>query len=463
MLRHLRKVWRRICKAWRVPPEVNPTDFSPSLLQAVRRPPSPLPGVMLRALLGLCVILLLWSIFGRLDIVARAEGKLIPQTRLKIVQPFEGGRVSRILVHDGDVVSTGQRLMVMDAQLSEADTRKLKADLETARLQLRRVRCELAGNAFTARDGDDPELYRTVAEQYREHRAAHLHAVAEQRAILKRMEQDLAAAREVRDKLADILPIQRQNEAVFEKLGKKRFASKLAILEKQRARIETEQDLRAQEHTIKSLQAQITQSRERIAAVKADYRQKLRDEQVKLTQQAGQLAEDWKKQKYRNTLLELKAPQDGVVMDLATHTEGTVVPAGTVLMRLVPRDEPLKAEVYVSNQDVGFVAAGQTTKVKLASYQFQKYGMIDGEVERVGADAVSPQGATSRGNGVPTQGLMYKALVVLDSQHLERNGRRFLLKPGMQVTAEIRIGERSVLEYLLSPIQKTLADAGTEL
>ncbi|MGH8681484.1 MAG: HlyD family efflux transporter periplasmic adaptor subunit, partial [Burkholderiales bacterium] len=156
--------------------------------------------------------------------------------------------------------------------------------------------------------------------------------------------------------------------------------------------------------------------------------------------------------------------QDGFNKDLATHTPGTEVSHVTVIMTLVPADEQLRAEVWVSNQDVGFVHAGQVTKVKLTAFTFQKYGMLDGRVTRVSADAAeqTPGAAGTKSELQRPLGLAYKTLVDLDAQHLDSDGRRYELTPGMHVTAEIKLGERTVLEYLLSPVQKAFHEAGRE-
>jgi HlyD family secretion protein len=165
-------------------------------------------------------------------------------------------------------------------------------------------------------------------------------------------------------------------------------------------------------------------------------------------------------------LLELKASQAGVVKDIATHTAGTVVQPGTVLLTLVPQDDVLRAEVWVSNQDIGFVRQGQPVKVKLAAFPFQKYGMVEGTVEHVSADAAdgNTQGQQngSADKGARTAPLTYRALVALKAMQLEQDHERLPLTAGMQASAEILLGTRSVLEYLLSPVQKAWHEAGRE-
>lgn len=153
--------------------------------------------------------------------------------------------------------------------------------------------------------------------------------------------------------------------------------------------------------------------------------------------------------------------------DLATHTVGTVAAPGTILMTLVPQGDTLIAEVWVGSQDVGFVRPGQDVKLKLAAFQFQKYGMIEGVVRQVSADATEAPSANTRsdtlgGRDRPMGPLAYRALVDLKRQALETEGARYALSPGMQVSGEISLGTRTILEYLLSPVQKAWHEAGRE-
>jgi HlyD family secretion protein len=184
--------------------------------------------------------------------------------------------------------------------------------------------------------------------------------------------------------------------------------------------------------------------------------------------QLEKIRQELVKQQHRFDLLELKAPQDGVVKDLATHTVGTVVTPGTIMMTLVPQGEPLQAEVWISNEDIGFVRPKQPVKLKLSAFTFQKYGMIDGTVDQVSADASENQGQAKMGEQgmVPTNTtrtqLHYRTLLTLSNQQLIADGKKHKLTPGMQVTAEIKLGTRSVLEYFFSPVSKAFHEAGRE-
>lgn len=439
-------------------------DFAPGILKLQEAPPSPFPRLVLWVLLALGVAALLWSAIGRLDIIAVAQGRIVPQNYLQIVQPAESGIVKELLVREGDHVKAAQILARMDMRFSEADRQGIRNELASRSLQLRRIDAELAGTSLAAKTGDPTELYAQVDAQLRARRQAYLDSLETEKAILGKGEQDLRSAKEIEAKLRKQLPIYREQEAAFEKLNKEGYAGRMMYLEKQRDRIEKEQDLKAQEFTIESLFASIDQSRKRLAQLTSNYRQSLQNERVDAEAQYQKLQQDWAKSTARHDLLELRAPQDGIVKDFATHTLGSVLQPGTVLMTLVPTNDPMQAEVWVQHDDAGFVGAGRVVKLKLATYPFQKYGMIDGEVKRISPDASDlPDTRNERRTNEPqASGSGYRTLVSLNTPYLEADGKRYPLSPGMQVTAEINLGTRTVLEYILSPVQRTLHEAGRE-
>lgn len=443
-------------------------DFSPPVLRLQEEAPSPLPRLVLRIVLGLLAAMLLWAAFGRLDIVAVAQGKLVPVGYLKVIQPAESGIVAELLVREGDEVLAGQVLVRMDRHVSEADSRQIGNELAVKRLTLRRIDAELAGRPMQRQKDDPPELYAQVESQASARRQAYEDALGAERALLAKAEQDAQAAQQQEKKLAGTAPIAREQEAGWNQLMKEGFAGRLMALDKTRLRIEAEQELAAQRHTVESLKAAVEQSRKKIAQITSGYRQQLATERVEVEAQFQKLAQDGEKQSHRHGLLELKAPQAGIIKDLATHTRGTVVQPGTILMTLIPKDEPMQAEVWVANLDAGFVQEGHRAKLKLATYPFQQYGMVEGEVSHVSPDATeggdpNAKRATQGDAGAPpTQPAGYRTLVALKTPYLESEGHRHRLSPGMQVAAEIHLGTRTVLEYLLSPVRKVAHEAGRE-
>jgi hemolysin D len=440
-------------------------EFAPRLLYIQEQPPSPLPRMVLMGIVFLLFAMFLWAIFGRLDIVATAEGKLIPISYLKIVQPADSGIVREIVVTEGQHVNAGEVLVRMDAKLSEADSKSIQNDLQYKSLMLRRIEAELTGNDLKKQASDDAELFYRVRAEYLSNRRSLEDSLATERTNLQKARQDLSAALEIQSKLEQTLPTYKAQEDAYEKLGKVGFAGNLMVLEKQRERVEKEHDLRSLIHNVQSLHSGIAQSEKRLAQILSNYYQKLEADRVSIFAEHKQLEQQWAKQTHKNSLLELKAPQDGVVKDLATHTPGTVVSPGTVLMTLVPKNEDLLAEVWVKNSDAGFVQPGQEVKVKLSPYPFQKYGMVDGKVTQVSADASDmnhPQSSGLNNEQASSNQFAYRTLVKLSKQELQFNNHSLIFSSGMQVVAEIKLADQTIFEYLLSPIKKAFHEAGRE-
>lgn len=445
-------------------------DFAPGLLSIQESPPARLPRAVMYTVGVLFVILLLWAIFGKLTIVASAEGRLIPQTYVKIVQPAEAGIVQEILVKEGESVKAGQVLMRMDMKLAEADAKTIGNDLGMRSLQLRRIDAELAGKPLLKQRDDPEDLFHKVEAQYRDHRQSYLDSLGQAQEALKKSQREYDSAKAVLLKLEKITPILKQQADAYADMGKDGYAPQVMVRDKQRDYLEKSQDLIAQQSTVASLEAAVNGAKKQVDEITSKYRSDLQNERMEAEGQYQKLQQDWVKQEYKNGLLELKSPQAGIVMNLATHTAGTVVSPGTVLLSVVPENEPLVAEVMVKNDDVGFVYPQQKVKIKVAPYPFEEYGMLDGVVTRIDADSDSDtQSSQSQSKdqsrdkqqNQPPQ-LNYKAIISLGTLELVAQGKKFKLLPGMQVVAEINQGSRSVMRYLLSPVDKTLEESGHE-
>ena len=433
-------------------------EFLPAILQLQEEAPSPLPRVVLWTVLTLVAALVLWATVGKLDVVAVAEGRLVPKSQLRIVQPAEGGVMRELLVKEGERVRAGQVLARMDVRAAEADAATARNEIALRRLQLRRIDAELGGARLAALPEDPPRLYAQVEAQREARAQSHEAGLAEQRTVVARARRDMQAALEMQGKLSGALPLLIEQERAFERLARDGYAGKLMLAQRSRERHEGEQDLRAQEHRVEAARATIDQGERRASQIAAGYRAQLQSERVEAEAQLARLSQELEKLSHRQGLAELRSPADGVVKDLATQTPGAVLSPGTVLLTLVPDGEALVAEVWLANQDAGFVAGGQSAKLKLASFPFQRYGMLDARVARVSADSTERGGDGAKGAAA----YAYRAQLEPLTQELRLGEARHALLPGMQLTAEIKLAERTVLEYLLSPVQKIAAEAGRE-
>jgi hemolysin D len=435
-------------------------DFAPDLLAIQERPPERLPRAVALSVVALVAILLLWAGLAKLDIISSAEGRLVPASFTKVVQPSEGGVVSEILVKDGDHVQEGQVLVRMDARMSTADTQALGTDVAIRRLTLQRIDAELADRLAVPDKGERVELFMQVDNQFRARRQAYQDAVAQETEALNKANADRAAAQQVLEKLAQTVPIYQQSAEAYRKLVAEGFVGELAAADKSREATEKEQDLKTQAATLVSLKAAIAQSERRIAALRSQYRSQLQDLRIETLAQLNRSGQELEKSNVKAGMLEIRSPTNGVVKDLAITNRGAVVAAGSPLLSVVPVGESMQAEVLLKNEDVGFISAGQPARVKIAAYPFQKYGMLDAEVALVSADAADPK-QTPQGQAPQ---LTYRALLKLKTAQLESaaTGERLALTPGMLVTAEIHQGRRTVIEYLLSPVRKVAQEAARE-
>lgn len=434
-------------------------DFRPDLLTIQNSPPSAWPRGLLLAVTGLLGLLVLWAIFAKLDVVATAQGRLVPMSFTKVVQPAEAGVVLDILIKDGDAVKTGQTLLRLDARLAQSELTGLGKDVNIKRLTLRRIEAELADRPFGAQPSDPAEISAQVEAQFRARRQSYADALAQETEALNKAKADLASADQVLNKLKQTVPLYRQSAEAYDKLLKEGFVGEVAANEKKREFVEREQDFKAQESNVQSLKAVIAGSKKKLISVRSNYRSQLENERIETLTQLNKSSQELDKSTIRSGLLEIKAPSDGIVKDLMVTTKGAVVQAGSLLLNIVPREEPVQAEVLLSNEDVGFIGTGQKAQIKVAAYPFQKYGLLEGKVLLVAADSSDPKQQQS----TQQPQLTYRALVSLQTQALVApNGEKLALSPGMLISAEIHQGQRTVLEYLLSPVQKVGAEAARE-
>ena len=416
--------------------------------------------LVLRIVCVLVAILLVWALVAKLDIVAVAQGRLVPQTYVKIVQPAEAGIVREILVREGDSVEAGQVLVRLDPTVNAADSGATTRDLALQQLQLRRTESQLGNEPFTRQPDDDASLFLQVDAQRVAHRQQYVDAVAQETAAGARALNELQSARETLSKLEQTLPSYERTAQAYEKLAKENLVGSLQAEERRREALEKAQDLQSQRAEVLALQSSMAQHDQRLAQLRSAYVTELNNLRLQAVTAINRLEQQLGKLNFQQGLLELRAPQSGIVKELATTTVGAVVQPGTVLASLVPRDEPLLAEVLIENKDIGFVKAGQSVRLKVAAYTFQKYGMLEGVVKSVSADS-GARGAAAQANG-SEETFAFKALIELKEQKLAANDLNLPLAAGMQLSAEIMQGRRTVMEYLLSPVQRVVSEAGME-
>jgi hemolysin D len=411
--------------------------FLPAALSLQDTPVHPAPRRTAVVICALFAVALLWSICGKIDIVAVAPGRIVVSERTKTIQPLETSVVSRVLVKDGDAVKAGQVLVELDATAANADRTSVAEQLKAAEAERERTTALLEalarGRAPPGRDAQTQAEWLDITA-----RTAKLDA--EQR----RREAEAATVQEAIAKLEATLPLAQRREADVKGLADQGFINQHAGQDRTRERIELERDLALQRARLAEAQAAVAESRQGRAALLAETQRNLRDRQAQAALKREQLAQERQKSEQRSRLTQLTAPADGTVQQLAVHTAGGVVTEAQVLMVVVPKDAAVTAEVVLDNKDIGFVGAGQVAEVKLETFPFTRFGTVQATVTHLAADAVTDD----------KRGAIFPATLRLQQTHLNVEGKRIALAPGMNLSAEIKTGRRRVIDYLLSSVQR---------
>ncbi|WP_313335918.1 HlyD family type I secretion periplasmic adaptor subunit [Sphingobium yanoikuyae] len=452
-----RQAWRDERARARTLVRSEEVDFLPAAIEIVERPVSPTARYTAWVLMLGLAVALLWLIFGQIDVVASAPGQLIPADNVKLIQPADAGVVRSILVRDNQSVHAGQALLELDPTMSSADAIQARRALEAAELDAARGRAMLSsldghGLRFVPPPGTSPEmtelqiaLARAQLEGIKGETGAH--DADRQAASATYAEATLSAT-----KLAETLPLVDEQIEANQKLLAKGYVSKLRVIEMRRQRLGLARDRQIALETAAKARAQMAQASASRTQSVGTSRARILEDLTKAEVEARLRREEMVKASRRSALQRLVSPIDGTVAQLSVHTVGGVVEVGKPLMLIVPARGELVAKVKIFNKDIGFVRAGQDVGVKLAAFPFTRHGVVVGRIESISTDAIEDE----------KLGLVYTARVTMDRQWHTRDGRLVQLVPGMEVTADIRTGRRSVGSYLLSPLQAIGEEAGRE-
>jgi hemolysin D len=439
--------------------------FLPAALSLQDTPVHPAPRRLAYTIMALFVIALVWSIFGKIDIVAVAPGRVVVSERTKLIQPLERSVVKAVLVKDGDHVVAGQPLVELDPTAASADKTTAHDQQKSALSEVLRARAiqQALQNLQQHAQAASGLQAKYIPEFPKEWSAAETAAaqaqlqgewgdvtakLAKLSSEISRRQAEIVTAQAVVSKLETTVPMAQARETDFKKLVDQGYISGHATQDKTRERVELERDLATQRANLLQTQATLRESENSRAAYLAEVRRTLYEREAQADLKRQQATQEQAKATQRENLTTLKAPVAGVVQQLAIHTTGGVVTEAQALMIIVPEGAQVTAEVTLENKDIGFVNPGQDVAVKLETFPFTRYGTVPATVKLVTADAVNDE----------KRGAIFPVTLALNTKQIDVDGKMIQLVPGMNLTAEIKTGQRRVIEYLLSPIQR----AGSE-
>lgn len=417
------------------------TAFLPAVLEIEVAPPSPIGRAILWTILALFSMSIVWATLGEVDIVAIAQGQIIPSGHSKTVQPLGIGTVSAIHVREGQRVHAGEVLIELDPTSTTADVDRLTVEQHTAAREMARYRQLTAWLQAQREPGtqirpvtDDPLLYR----QWREFESRLAILAREQE---KQRAERQTALRQV-EKLESLLPIIARRARDQQALAEQKLLPEQQYLETEQERLKAFHDLRAHQSRVSELDAAIQELESRIGFTRNEFHRQTLERFEDAERRHAIAQQDLIKAETRARAQLIKAPVDGVVQQLAIHNVGAVVTPAQALMIIVPQEDVLEVEAFLQNKDIGFVEVGQSARIKIDAFPFTKYGTIAGKIVGLSNDAVADE----------RRGLEYKMRVSLERSQIQVNDKSVMLSPGMTVTVESKMGTRRMIEYFLSPL-----------
>lgn len=432
-------------------------EFLPAALEIIEKPAS---AGMRRLLIVMCsffAIAIIWSFIGKVDVVATASGKIVPATSSKIIQPIEIGSIRAIHVKNGQRVTKGQLLVELDPTISGADEAQstlqlMSADLTRAKDKVLMAHLEGRRASFIPPKGTPPEVARTQEQLIR---SAIAEYEAQRSGLIEQREErraELSAAKAELTKLEQTLPLLERQMAARQELADKGYFSKIRLLEFEQLRVEHVQNIEIQRANADRSNAAIRNIGSQINQLRQSFGRNAIEEMAEAEGQSAMAASELEKSVRRSEFQKIRSPVDGTVQQLTLTTVGGVVQPAEPIMVIVPDDADVVVSAQILNKDIGFIFEGQPVRVKIEAFNFTDYGLIEGVVDNISRDAIPNENL----------GLVYNTRIKLSKRHLTVNGKRTPIGPGLQVQAEIKTGERRIIDYLLSPIAKTANEAGRE-
>lgn len=424
------------------------TEFLPAILEVTETPPSPTGRLVMWSILTLLVVGILWSVLGHINEVAVAPGKVIPTGQVKTIQVKNKSIVKEIHVKEGQHVKKGDTLVVMDPTSTDADYDSLNKRAAYYALDIQRLEAELNGTSFSPKSDPNLELKDITAEQslYQSRVSQHR---AEMEAAANAVNQKQAALNAERvnlNKYDEMLEIAREKERRLIELSKENAISEFQLFEQTSQRINYEKTAAAQLDLINRAEAELSEAQAKLSNLDAAYKKDVMASLVESRKQYYALTEESKKADENQRLSTVVAPCSGTVYNLAVHTEGGVVTDAQPLMVIVPDGVELEFEVWAENKDIGFIKEGQEAEVKVTTFNFQKFGMLTAYVDEISADSNSDKSD-------PEKNKRFRLLLKLDENTLKENPD-IHINPGMEVTAEIKIKEKRIIEFFLDPFRR---------
>ena len=393
-----------------------------------------------------------WANFAEIDVVVRGSGKVVPTQQLQVVQSLEGGVVSGILVNEGDVVGSNQPLVQISDIAFSSSFEENRLKFFELKARVARLDAEAHGTPFKAGDSlakNAPDLLRSEKSLYESNAQGldqTLRILGEQ---VRQYDSELIEAQAMRRQLSRSLQLLRDELALKKPLLKKRLVSQVEYLQLRQREAGMEGELEAVELSIPRVRSRIEEAKRKISQGRLDFRNKAKRELNEVVAEASRIAETQGALEDRVRRTTIRSPVKGTVTRVHINTVGGVIPAGGPIMEIVPYEDALLIELRIKPSDVANITIGQLARLKFSAYDFAIYGSLEGEVIFLSADTVTNKEGES----------FYIARIKPADNHLGPESKPLPIRVGMTVEADIITDKKTILQYLLKPINRGLQKA----
>jgi HlyD family secretion protein len=403
---------------------------------------------------------------AKIDIVVSANGRLVTSDSEIVVQPLETSVVRSIAVKMGEKVKKGEVLATLDPTFSGADEAELDAKLRRLDAAYHRIAAELAGRDYDPPNPNDDEL--TQADIFRKRRDEYAARIAASDGKVEEGRADLAAHKTEAEGLQEQIRLASQAEDIYRILVAKDLASKLKLIDTSQRRVEAQSRLATNLGEQQKLVDEIAAGQADRGAFVGEWKRKLAEEMAQTRSDRDATAAQLSKARLRHELAVLRAPRDATVLEVAARPQGAVVREAEPMIRLVPTDAPLVAEVEIDTRDVARVRLDDPVTIKFEALPWQQYGLAHGVLKTLTPDTIEDSSARETAEDMTAPGLKtqvrqspihYRARVALTEAKLRNLPPGFELRPGMRLVADVKIGRRSILKYVLNPLTRVLDES----
>lgn len=393
----------------------------------------------------ICVVL--WLIVSQIDVVAPSQGKIIPSSRMVLIQPKETNAIKQVYVTNGQVVKKGELLVEFQDSVEKFDNNSLKTQYEILQAKeiFLKAYIDYIDNGIVSLDKEknlSQELYHSIEFRLNSNTSYYNNEISSLMQKIKKVNFEMEMVKTELEKQRNMLPFIEYKLTQITKLVEQGLESEISMKDLEQQYIEQKSNISIKENEFDKLKSQYEISKKELLQFKHNIKKDLVEDLNKTANELSALLPDLNKSDYIVNAKSIYAMEDGYIFNLNNSTSGRVVQSGEVIMELIPLSSPLEVEAKVLNRDIGFVSLGQKVNVKIDSFKFTKYGYIEGTVTNIEKSSTLDENL----------GEIYRVIIELDSDKMNIDNQYIKLIPGMTCVVDIKIGTRRLIEYIISPM-----------